>query len=143
MQAVDTQVTGGALTGFFHLIFNLSLNLGNNLLTACGVYAAVGYKLVQSQTGNLTTDRIKCRNYDSLGGVIYYNFYTACGLYGADITSFTANDASLHLVILNVEYGNGVLNGGLGTYALYGLDDNLFGLLAGGHLGIVHDFVDV
>ena len=42
-----------------------------------------------------------------------------------------------------MEYGYRVLNCGLSTYALYGLDNNLLGFLAGGHLGVIHNLVDI
>ena len=42
-----------------------------------------------------------------------------------------------------MEYGHGILYGGLGSHALDGLDDDAFCLLVCRHLGIVHDVVDV
>ncbi len=143
MQAVDAQVDGCAFAGLDDLVLDLAAYLGHDLLDAGGVDAAVGHQLVQGQTGNLAAHRVKARQDDGLGGVVDDDL-DACGsLQGAYVASLTADNAAFDLVVVDVEHGDGILNGRLGGYALNGLDDDALGLLVGGELSIVHDVVDV
>ena len=103
----------------------------------------IGYKLVKSKATNLTANRVECTDNDSFGRVIYDNLNTGSSLKGTDVTTLTANDASLNFIVINMEYADGVLNGSLGSNALDSLNDNLLGLLVGIELGFVHDFVNI
>ena len=42
-----------------------------------------------------------------------------------------------------MEHCHRILDSSLGGYSLNRLDHNPFGLLVGGHFGLVHDFVDI
>ena len=50
MQAVDTEVDSGALTGFDNFILELLLHLGYNFLNTGWMNTSVGYQLVEGQT---------------------------------------------------------------------------------------------
>ena len=70
MQTMDTKIDGGALAGLDYLLLDLTAHLAYNLLDTGGMDAAVGHKLMQSQTGYLATHRIEARQHDGFGGVI-------------------------------------------------------------------------
>ena len=60
MYAVDTQIDNRALSSLYDFIVQLFLYLGNNLLNACRMDTAVGYKLVKGQTAYFTANWVKC-----------------------------------------------------------------------------------
>ena len=140
---MNTQVDGCALTHLDNLLLDLLLHLGYNLLDACRVDTAVGYKLVQSQTRNLTTHGVKSAQDDCLGGVIHDNLDACCSLQSADIAALTTNDASLYLVALDVEYRNGILDSCLGCYALYRCYDDALRLLCCCEFRLLDCLVDI
>lgn len=108
MQTMNTEVNGCTFTCLNNLVFKLLLNLGNNLLYAGGVYTSVSNKLMQSKTANLTTNRIKSRYYDSLGCIINNNLNTCGSFKSTDVTSFTSDDTTLNLVVINMEHADRV-----------------------------------
>ena len=143
VQTMDTQVDSGALTYLDNLLLNLLLDLCYNLLDACRVDAAVGNKLVQGQTGDLTANRVEATQDNSLGGVINDNL-DACGsLQSADVTTLTADDATLNLVAVDIEYRHGILDGCLGGNTLDRGDDNTLCLLGSGELCLLDGLVDI
>ena len=143
VQAVDAEVDGGALAGFHDLFVHLLLHLGHHFLDARGVDAAVGDELVQGQTSYLTAHRVEAADDDGVGGVIDDNLCSGGSFEGTDVAAFATDDAAFHVVVVDVEHRHAVLHGSLCGYALDGLDDDALGLLVGGHLGVVHDLVDV
>ena len=62
---------------------------------------------------------------------------------GTDVASLTTDDASLHLVVVDVEYRHGILHSRFRSHTLYGLDDDALGLFGSRHACIVHNLVDV
>ena len=143
VQAVDTQVDGGTLTHLDDLLLDLLLDLGNHLLDAGGVDAAVGHELVQGEAGNLTTHGVEAAQDDGLGGVIDDDLDARSGLQGADVATLTADDATLDLVALDVEDRHGILDGRLGGHTLNRGHDDALGLLGGRHLGLLDGLADV
>ena len=140
---MDTEVNSGTFTGFDDFFFNLFAYFGYYLFNTCRVDTSVGYQLVQSQTGYLTTYGVKCRKNDCFRSVIYYDFYTCSSFQCTDITSFTTDNTSFDFVRFNVEYGYRVLNGCFRSYPLNRLYHNAFCFFTGCQLGIVHDIIDV
>ena len=59
VQAMDTHVDGGTLTGLDHFFLNLAAHLGDNLLDAGGMDAAITDELVQGQTGDLAAHGVE------------------------------------------------------------------------------------
>ena len=98
---------------------------------------------MQGQAGYLAAHGVEGGEDDGFGRVVHYDFDAGGGFEGTDVASLTADDAALDFVGLDVEHGDGVLDGCFGGHALDGLDDDALGFLGGGHLGIVHDVVDV
>ena len=143
METMDTEVDGRALSRLHYLGVELLLHLGDHLLDAGGVDAAVGHELVEGQAADLAADGVEGRDDDGLGGVIDDDLDAAGSLQGADVAALAADDATLHLVVFDMEYADAVFDGRLGGHALYGLYDDLLGLLVGVELGLVHNLVDV
>ena len=56
---MDTQINGCALTCLDNLIIKLLLHFGNHLLNAGWVDTTIADKLMERQTADLTTYRIK------------------------------------------------------------------------------------
>ena len=98
MQSVDSQVDRRALADLDDLLLDLLLNLGDYLLDACGVDAAVGDELVQGQTRDFAAYGIEAREDDSLGGVVDDDLDARRGLQSADVAALAADDAALDLV---------------------------------------------
>ena len=143
MQTVDTQVDGRALTRLDNLIIKLLLHLGHHFLDAGGVDATVAHQLVQGQAANLTTHGIEGRDDDGLGRVVDDDFHAAGSLQCTDVTTLTANDAALDVVVVDVEHRHAILDSRLGSHALNRLDDNLLSLRIGIELGLVDNLVDI
>ena len=100
---MNTEVDGCTLTGFDNLVVKLFLYLCNNLLNACRVNTPVCNELVESKTTNLTTDRVEARDYDSFRSIIDYDFNATGSFKSADVTTFTTDDTTFNLIILDME----------------------------------------
>ena len=59
VQTMDTEVDSCTLTSLDDFIIQLLLHLGNHLLNTGWVDTSVSYQLVESQTANLTTNRVE------------------------------------------------------------------------------------
>ena len=105
--------------------------------------AAVGNKLVQSQTADFTTHGVETGNNDSLRSVVDDDFHTTGSFQGAYVAAFASDDTAFDFVIVNVEHTYGVFHGSLGGYALDGLYDDFLSLLIGVELGFVHNLIDI
>ena len=68
METMDTEIDGRALSRLHYLGVELLLHLGDHLLDAGGVDAAVGHELVEGQTADLAADGVEGRDDDGLGG---------------------------------------------------------------------------
>ena len=143
MQSVYAKVDGCTLTCLDYFVVKLLLYLSHNFLDTCRMNTSVGYKLMQSQATNLTTYRVEGWYYDSLRGVVHYDFHTGGSLKSADVTSLTANDTTLYFVVVNVEYAHWILNCSLSSHTLDCLYDDFLSLCIGVELCLVHNLVDV
>jgi hypothetical protein len=59
MEAVDTEVDGGAFTGLDDFVFDLFSDFGDDFFDSSGVDATVGDELVESQTGDFAAHGVK------------------------------------------------------------------------------------
>ena len=143
MQAVDTKVDGGTLTRLDNLVLQLLLHLGNDLLDTCGMDTSVGYQLMECQTASLAANGVEGRDNDGLRRVVDDDFNTTSSLQGTDVTPLASDDTTLHIVVVDMEDADRVLDSRLRGYSLDGLDDNLLGLGIGIQLRLVHNLVDV
>ena len=141
--SVDAQVDAGALAGFEDFVFELLLDLGDHFLDAGGVDAAVHDELVQGQAGHFAADRVEGGKHDGVRGVVHDDLDAGRRLQGADVPSFTADDAALDLVIVDREGGDGVFDGRFRCRTLDGVDDDALGFLGRVQAGFVDRVVDI
>ena len=126
MQVVNTRLDHSALT----LLLNGRLNLGGCLcdgfLNSRGVNTSVKYKLFKGHAGDFAPNRVKARKGNRLGRVVDNKVYSRSGFEGADITSLSTYDSTLHFVIRQSDSRNGHFRGMVGGTALNRLTDNAF-----------------
>ena len=108
MQAMYTHIDASALACFHNLVLHLLLHLSNDFFDACRVDTAIGHQLMECQTADFTTDGVEGTDDDGFWRVIHHDFSTSGSLQGTDVTAFTTNYTSLHLVGLDVEHADGV-----------------------------------
>ena len=142
-KAMDAQVYAGAFAGFQDFFFQLLGHLGNHFLDAGRMDAAVHHQLVQGQAGYFAAHRVESAEKDGVRGVVHHNLHARSGLQRADVAAFAADDAALHLVVVDGEGGDGILDGRFRGGALDGVDDNALGLFGGVQACIVQAIVDV
>ena len=140
---MDTQIDGSTFTCLNNLFFHLFGDLCHNFFDTSRVDTSVLHELVKGKTRDLSAHRVESRESDCLWGIIHYDFYASSSLKGTDITSFTTNDTSLHLVIINMEYRNSIFYSRLRSNALNRLDNNLLSFFACGEASFVHGVVDI
>ena len=98
---------------------------------------------MQRQASDLPTHRVEARQDNRLRRIIHDDLDAGSGLQSTDVTSLTADDATLDLIRLDMEHRDRVLNSGLRSYPLDRLDHDLLRLLVGRHLGLLNDLIDV
>ena len=134
-QAGHAGVVGGRLAGLADDDVDLGPGLGDDLLDAAGVDAAVLDELGQGQAGDLAADRIEAADEHRLGRVVDDQVDAGGLLEGADVAALAADDAALHLVRRDGHDGDRHLRGVVDHDALDGGDDDVarlvLGLLAG------------
>ena len=99
MEAVNSQLVCGLLSGLDDLPFHLLARLGDDLLDPARVDSAVRYELLESQPGDLAPNRVKARNNHRVRGVVDNHVNTGRSLEGADIPPLTTYDTSLHFIV--------------------------------------------
>ena len=89
---------GGVLARLAHDQLDLCLGLGDDLLDATRVDAAVLDELGQAQPGDLASDGVEAADQHGLGRVVDDQVDPGGLLEGADVAPLAADDAALHLV---------------------------------------------
>ena len=140
---MNTKVYAGAFTCFKNLVIKLFLYLFYHLFNSCRVDSAVCNQLMQSKTRNFSAYRVKCREEDCLRSIIYHNLNSGGSLKGTDVSTLTANDSTLNLIIVYVEDGYGILNCNLRSGTLDSVDYYSLSLLRCTQAGLIHNIVDV
>src|SRR5690606_19118393 len=125
VQPMPVQVDDGALAGSEDFLLDLVANLGDDLLAAGGVAASILHEFAQRQPRDLPANRIKSGEDDGLGRVVHDDLDAGLGLESADVSTLAADYAALHLIGMDVDHRNGVLNGMAGCRPLNGRQDNL------------------
>ena len=98
---------------------------------------------MQCQTRHLTANRVEGTDHNSFGGVVDHDFHAGRGLERTNVATFTSNDATFHVIILNVEHRHTVFDRGFGGHTLNGLNHDALRLFVGVDFRLIHDFVDV
>src|SRR5574344_2287280 len=143
MQTMNTQVYCCAFTCLYNFVFNLFLNLCNDLLDACRVDTTVSYKLMKSQTCNFTSYRVEGADNNSFRGIIDNNLDTSSSFQSTYVSTFTSDYASFDLIIFNMEYTYRVFYCCFSSDTLNCLNNYFLCLLVSIKFGIVHYFINV
>ena len=138
MQGVIFQITNGQqhrpalFLGFF-----------NHFLNAGGMYSAVSNEFFQSDTCNLSSDRVKAGKCDSLGSVIDNKVNTDKGLKCADVSAFAADDPALHFIVGQRHNRNGNFACVIGCTALDSNREYVLCLVVTFFLKLALDFLEL
>ena len=130
-QPGNAGLVGGRFAGLAHDEVDLGAGLGDDLLDAARVDAAVGDELGQGDPGDLAADRVEARQDDRLGRVVDDQVDAGGLLEGADVAALAADDPALHLVRRQVDDRHGVLGGVVRGHALHRGQDDVAGLVLG------------
>ena len=109
MHAMGTHIKSGLLTGLLDLDIQVFRNLGNHLLNTGWMNPAVGNKLQQGKTRDLTTDRIKTGQDNRLRCIINNNINAGGGFNSPNVSSFPADDPPLHFFVGQRYHGDGLV----------------------------------
>lgn len=118
MQSVDAKVDAGAFTYFDNLLLDLFASFGNHFFDACRVDASVGDEFVQGESCDFSAYGVEAAEDDGVGRVVDDDLYASKGFQGADVATFTADDAALHLFVFKVKHADSVFDGVFGGSAL-------------------------
>ena len=127
VQVADVGLLGGFLAELLEVFFEFGLGLGDDFLDARGMDATVGDQLRERNPRDFAAHHVEAADdYDA--GRIVDDDVDAGGLFeGADIATFAADDAPLHIVVGDVDSAGGGFRGVGGGVALHGGDHDLAG----------------
>ena len=131
MQPADVRLQHRLLAELQDVLLHLLLRLGDDLLDARRVDAAVLDQLGQREPGGLAADVVERADDDHAGRVVDDHVDAGGLLEGADVPPFAADDPALHVVARDVDRADGGVGGVLGGVALDGGGEDLAGLLLG------------
>ena len=131
VEAGDVGFETGLLADLEDFAFDLLLDLVDDFLNARGVDAAVLDKLGEGAAGDLAPDGVESADDDDAGSVVDDDVDAGGTLERADVASFAADDAALHLIVGDIDCGDGGRRGVVGGVALQGGDDDFAGLVLG------------
>lgn len=97
----------------------------NDLFDSGGMDSAVLDKFGQTKTGDLPANGIEGRNNDHAGGVVD-NDIDASGFFkGTNVSTLAANDSAFHVVVGDIDRGDGAFAGLAGGIALEGVENQI------------------
>ncbi len=130
MQVIDTQLEGSLFAVFAHLLIHLFLYLVDHFLYAAGMNPAVSHEALKGQPGQFPPIGVEAGDDHGLGRIVYDQVNSCGGLQRPDVPALAADDASLHLVVGQVNHGHSGLCHVVGGYALNRAAYDLLGLPA-------------
>jgi len=120
----DTDLGEGVLRGGQAELLDFRRAPLVDLLDPGGVDSSVLDQLGQSDPGRLASYRIEAGQQHRLGCVVDHHVHPGDLLEGADVATFSADDASLYLVSGQMNCGHDRLRCLLGGHPLNGVDDD-------------------
>ena len=105
---------------FLNHHFNFFLRLLNHLLDSCRMDTSIHNQLLQRNSSYFPSDRIKRRKDHCLRRIIYDKIHTCQCLKRSDVTPFTSDNSSFHLIIGELYHGNRRLCHMVGSTSLNG-----------------------
>ena len=143
VETVDVRFEGGALTLLTDGVVDLLLGLGDHLLNAGGMDAAVLNELFERQSRHLAADRVKAGYGDGFGRIVDDQIAARERFDGADVAALAADDAALHLVVRQGNDRDGHFARVVGGAALDGRADDLARHALGVVLELALDLLDL
>ncbi len=104
---------------------------------------AIGYKLMERQTADLTAHRVEGRDDDRLRSIVDNNLHTTSSLKRTDIATLTTNDTAFYLIVVDMEDAYRVLDSCLRSDTLNGLDDDFLCFHVGIELSLIHHLINI
>ena len=120
VNVVDLEVEAGLLAGLEHLGVHLISGLVEELLDARWMNATVGNEVLESDAGDLATDRVEARELHGLGRIIDDEVHAGHLLESANVATLAADDAALEVIRGDVHRGERDLTHVVGGTALDG-----------------------
>ena len=137
---MNTHIHGCCLTVFTDLCLYFFLCLLHHLFDSSRMDTSIYDQFLKCHTGNLTTDWIKCRQYNCFRCIVNNKIYTCESFQRTDITAFTTDDPSLHLITWKLYHRNSSLRYMIHCTLLNGIDHIFFGFLSCFFLGSAFQF---
>src|SRR5205807_2582743 len=114
------------------VLLHLGGRLGDDLLDARRVDAAVLDQLGQGEAGRLAADFVEGADDHHAGRVVHDHVHAGAFLEGADVAPLAADDAALHVVAGDVHRADGGVGGVFGGVAVDGGRQDAARFLLGG-----------
>jgi hypothetical protein len=124
VQPRHTGVVGCLLARLAHDDLDLGAALGDRLLDASGVDAAVADELVERHPGNFAPHRVEAGEHDCFRRIVDDEVDAGGLLQGPDVPALAADDAALHLLVRQGDDGDRRLRGMVGGDALHHRREN-------------------
>ena len=118
VDAVDTDLKDSTFTGLLDDGINFTAGFFHHFLNAGGMNTTVGNEFFQSETSNLTADRVKAGQSDRLRHIVDDQIDAGQRFNGTDISALTTDDTALHFIVGKVHNGNGCLGHHIGRKPL-------------------------
>ena len=106
MNSVNSDFKRCWFTFFTDTGFHFFLSLLNHFFNSGRMNTSIQNQFFQSNSGNFTTDRIKCGKYNCLRCIINNQIHTCQRFQSTDISPFTADNPSLHLIVRKLDNRN-------------------------------------
>ena len=142
MQIVNTHFEGGLFALFLDGCVDFLLCFFHHLFDSGRMNTAVHNELFQCNSGDFSSDRIEAGKNHCLRCVINDQIHAGQGFNGADVSSFTSDDSSLHFIVRQVHHRYGGFCHVVGSASLNGAGDDVLGLLVCFFLGFGFNFLD-
>ena len=108
---IDTELENRFITNLHDGFIQLAGHFFNNLFNSARLNTPIFHQDFQCLAGNFTTNRIEARHRNHIRGIINDQINAGCLLNRLDISSFTADNSPLHVLIRQRHNRNGAVDG--------------------------------
>ena len=140
--ALQAAVQHGLFARAEDLLVDFLAHLLHELLDAGRVDAAVADEFFHHAARDFLADGVETADDDRFRGVVDEDVDAGRRLERADVASFAADDAALHLVVGERDGGGGAFVGAVAGVALDGVGEELLGFAFGALAGVLDDVAD-
>ena len=109
----NADFAGGVFAGADNFFLNFAFGFGDGFLNGSGIDATVFHEALKGIAGDLAADGVKAREDNHARGVVNQNINTGGALEGLDVAAFFTDDATLHIVVGELQSGDGAISGDL------------------------------